>query len=289
MILLMLLVACLPPDFNLTHIDDLQVVAVQVDPPALAPGLDVVVTTWVADPARRGADILLYTCTIIDEEGCVEGREVQGTGPHPLTAWSAVGQLVGNNWSVGFSLPTDDEQFLADLDIPGSSETLLYALACEPGACEIIDRVAADPPPGTEAYQNILDMFANPEPWVAELPRDVSSLAIKTVTLQQSESVSNTNPRVTPLSPGAVLAYRDDLDPIDLTFNVFDGGQANFDVRAYTTVGTIYGIDPKPTSVDFTWNPGTMVGEGEIFLVVADKNGGIGVKAKRVSVRPNEP
>mgnify|MGYP006928180900 CR=1 FL=1 len=280
-----LLWGCLPPQFDLTHIDDLQIVAVQVDPPAMAPGLDVVLTMWVADPRRRGADVLLYTCSNVEGDSCIEGQSIDGLDPQPLSSWAAVGALTGNQWSVNFQLPQDDIGLFDDeFEV---LETLLFALACEPGACEIIDRVAANPPPGTDAYQTVVDMFADPDSWIADLPRDTSSLAVKTVGLQKSTSVSNQNPRVTlDGSPSRLTAAWGDFEPIDMVFNIFDGGNSNFDVRAYSTLGSVPDISPSVASAGITWDPGTMVGDGELFVVVGDKGGGIGVGVERVSVRP---
>ncbi len=290
--ILLALYACAPVEFDLTYIDDLQIVAVQIEPPALAPGLPVTLTAWVADPEKRGADVLIYTCTNLGY-GCAEGGYLSEddfqTPPQPLSTWTAVGQLDGTEISFDFRLP-DDEGALLQQFQQGQSETLLFALACEPGACEIIDRVMANPPPGSEAYQALLDLFADPEPWVAELPRESSSFAVKRVNLQGRDEINNVNPTVTPTAGIVASRFATSWsvlpEPVIASFGLADNGPAGkLDVRAYTTLGSVQSILPGATT-SITWDPGTRIGHGDLFIVVVDDASGIGVWSSDVSVGP---
>lgn len=106
-----LLTACEPGPAPETLVDDVQVIAAVAEPLAVAPGEPWTLTTTVADPKARGAELLVWSC--LDAENCATARAV----------------------------PDGDQ---AALDLVSAAPVPLWILACDPGLCELDDPDPAD-------------------------------------------------------------------------------------------------------------------------------------------------
>lgn len=161
----LLLIGCGGPNEE-TLVDELRVMAMVVDPPEVAPGADAAITTYVADPLEEAPDVMVWTCTNLGD-GCLEAAlEDQGT-----TVASPADGIVSTTRTAPAELAY----------AVGDGETvlpvLLWALACVPGACPVID-LAASSPSGSQALS---DFLADPFTGMEDLPLVGTSLAFSTI------------------------------------------------------------------------------------------------------------
>lgn len=275
-VLLALLAGCLPaeevPDG--TWLRDLQIIGVEVDPPDLRPGGSSRITITAVDPKGRGADVLVWACTPAGE-GCYEMHDVDGTA-RDLAVWTRAGLLRDDRFDLAFDAPDLPLSALFEDD----QALLLWSLACAPGACEAVERIRANPAPGTQAWHQAVALLASPDAWLGELSPGVASLAVKAVRVRAA--VDNQNPTVTgpervevgPGEPGAVLELR-----------IHDDDPSALRVRAFSTFGPVE-VRGDGREAQLGWRAPGWVGQGRIYGVISDGEGGLRVWRGEVSVRP---
>lgn len=262
---------CAVDPFEASTLEDLRVVALVAEPPYAEPGGLLRLTTWVADPAGRGADVLVWTCQNVGD-GCLEATG--DAGQQPLVEWTSVGTGIELAYeATPVLLPLE----LAELPEPGTDDrALIWTLACAPGLCPIIDRVRANPAPGSAAYAETVRLLAAPDELVAGVPSDQVSVAFRTLRLSRP----NRNPcmsaqtvptcGVLPMEVGPPAQRVDDPPVVDA-----DGDQLR--VQAWTTLGTVR-AEIVDGVVDVQWSaPHRVQRAGRIFTVVDDTRGGVAV------------
>lgn len=174
--MLLLLLGCGGPNEE-TLIDELRVVAMVVDPPEIAPGADAAITTYVADPLAEAPEVMLWTCTNLGD-GCLEAAlEDQGT-----TVATPVDGIV----SATRTAPAELAYAVGDGEVV--LPVLLWALACVPGLCPVIDLAASSPGGSSELSAFLADPFTGME----DLPLVGTSLALSTIDVStRSEPLRN--------------------------------------------------------------------------------------------------
>lgn len=178
--------------------EELRVLALVVEPPEAAPGAELSLSAWVADPLDEAPELMIWTCTDLGE-GCLEAaRADQGT---------TVGRPEDGVLHTTRTVPEALAYAVADgetvLPVP------LWALACVPGACPVLDLAAEDPAGSAELSAFLADPFAGME----ELPRAGTSLAFSTLGVStRAEPV--VNPSFT-RSPGELRAAPEESLALD--------------------------------------------------------------------------
>jgi hypothetical protein len=275
-------------DSHPSQVVDTQVLAVVTEPAQPSPGQSVAVTVWVADPRDRGVELLVWSCTPYGDDDCVE-REAG------LNQMAAVFTEPGAQGRFSFSryLPVALEAVFADSD--QAPAALVWALACEPGLCPIIDdvRQALADPVDIAGADRVMDELADPVSWLRDLPLAGVNLAGRFVPLARTAADDrNQNPVVEQRfltedevgQPVAVAAS----DARSVRFAVFDPNGTRSDAVAYTTVGRFDDHVVREDSQDDTvlhWllapaEPAT----GTLWVVFDDGDGGRSVWTAEVTV-----
>ncbi|MCB9684734.1 MAG: hypothetical protein H6735_06845 [Alphaproteobacteria bacterium] len=310
-----------PPPPSL--VQGVQVVAVTSSPPNPAEldpiGLDI----WVADALGAGADVLVWSCTPVFGV-CLESQ-APGSAGLPLTMWTATGTVRDHHVSVRTSWPTFHgvalrfaETLLADPEVqalyPEAVEALdadptllVWALACAPGECPIIDDVRANPIGGSDAWKRVASQLADPARLLEGVPEHHASIAVKTVPIWEpldpfdpdfdpTQPLSPNNaPELSWMPPGdlpftASVASRmwgfgdSSPDPPvepgpqlinDVSWFDRDGDSVSFQV--FTTEGAVDLSEPASGVVRIAQRPTPYGPPGPAFLVGVDSRGGTAV------------
>ena len=127
------LLGCGVGESHPSQVTDTRVVAVVATPPVPAPGDRVALEIYAADPKARGLELLVWSCTPLGGEPCVESA-------------------LGANERVFVSTDHAEGRFALDAPIPAqlaelaaqngieAVEARLWFLACAPERCPIIDK-----------------------------------------------------------------------------------------------------------------------------------------------------
>lgn len=272
---LMVGVACADTGDLATWVRDVTVIAVVAEPPEVTPGDTLTLSVTVGDPAARGVDLLVWSCTDLGD-GCVEALP-----PHrPLSAWARVARDVGPTASMSFLVPP-----VLPGDLGGSASTvtfLIWALACAPGLCDVMDDVAATPAPESAAWEATVEALARPDDWLVGLPIAGTSLAVRRAVLSvRPIQQRNLNPSVEYLGPEPLEARVGEV--VDLRFGTEDAVRA----RPFTTLGVFDDATVAVTTGGFVaswWAPATP-GTATLWVSVDDGLGGYAVWSRVVEVR----
>ncbi|MCA9490474.1 MAG: hypothetical protein KC621_11140 [Myxococcales bacterium] len=315
-----------PPPPSL--VQGVQVVAVSADPPNPSEQQPVRLDVWVADAVGAGADVLVWSCTPVFGD-CLESQ-LPGSAGLPLTMWTGTGTVRNHRVSVATSWPTFHgvgmriaQELLSDptiaaaypeavdaLDAPPT--LLVWALACVPGECPIIDEVRANPIGGSDAWQSIATRLADPATLLDGVPEHHASIAVKAVpiwvapdpfdpefdptqplTPNTAPELSWESPTERPLTTSSGSTYRvwgfgDSGDPgdevptdpgpqliNDVRWYDRDGDLVSFQV--FTTDGAVDLSEPVAGVVRIAQRPPPIGPPGLAFLVGEDGQGGTAV------------
>lgn len=298
--LLSWLAACaVDPDLTNT-IRGIQIVAIEAIPADPDPNELLTLKTWVADGIGRGADVLVWICTPFEGQ-CLEASP-PGLADLPLSAFTRVGQAdtmfeSTNPWPLFASLSG------GGLQLPGSfggGDLLVWALACAPGVCPIIDQVAIDPVAGSEAWAAAATMLADPSVWVDELPRGQVSLALKAVAVfDPPPLVSDTG--LGPYGIGPIGTdpternHAPTLVPLvverEVTrFLVTDPDEDTVLTRSFTTAGGVSQVRNGDDGLGVSWQEPLLTGREPVrFVVAEDGRGGTAVWCSDPATDPCNP
>ena len=265
-------------DSHPSQVTDTQVLAVVTEPAQPAPGQTVAVSVWVADPLDRGVELLVWSCTPYGDADCVE--RVTGLG-QMAAVFTEAGP--GGRFSFSRSIPTDLEALFAESEQQPSA--VVWALACEPGVCGVIDdvRQALADPTDLARADRVIDDLADPVSWLRDLPIEGVNLAGRFVPLARSfEEDRNQNPLVEQrfLTEGEVgqPVIVPVGEPRSVRFAVFDPNGTRSDAVAYTTVGRFEDHVVREDSQDDTvlhWLVApTEPATGAMWVVFDDGDGG---------------
>ena len=232
-------------------LDVLTIVALQAEPPQPVLGERAELSVWVANPDDEPVDVLVWTCVPLDVGVCAE-TELE----LPLTARSRLRTVEDSVAQMQLTLP---EVRARDAD---NLRATVFAMACVPGACPMVEAMREPPPDDSEAAEEILGWMAQPitHP-TPEWGR--AHLAFRTMRLHRSPPKE---PVYTPivdvrgvLSTSATLVV-DDPDDHDWTpWVAATGGPATW--RA---------LDERTLNVRWEF-------EGRPFVVITDEADGVAV------------
>ncbi len=129
------------------------------------------VDVYVADPDQEGAQVIVWACTNLGE-GCLEAEG------------GAIGVATGTPEDGRLTVDLSPTPVLDELTRGGLSleATTLWALACQPGRCPLIEETMAMEP--YDPWPNgVADELSDPLDWMADLPRRGVSLAFRLLTV----------------------------------------------------------------------------------------------------------
>lgn len=280
--LTLLTLSCGGGSYEPTRIDDLRVVTIVAQPPEARPGSDVRATVWVANPDEAELEVMFWTCLYLEDGGCAESQIAD-----ELEQWVTIGSASSGTMETVRQIPREAEDYLVGEDVMVGIQ--VYALACQADTCGIIRRVQAAMD-GVGVDEGIARDLADPTGWLDDLPMEGVSLATRDfVVSNRDPGSSNQNPEIDPrfaeslddaivMLPGAT---------IDLAFFVDDPNGESVYVYPFTTIGTF--DDRKVKAEDdqvrlyLTAPPTT--GEGRVWVVFDDRDGGLAVYSQAVVVQ----
>jgi hypothetical protein len=292
--LLALVAGCTAQPRSVTTVTGVQIVAIDADPPQPDTFDTLTLDTWVADPLGGGTDVLVWLCTPVDGV-CIEGSPL-GLAGMPFSFWTRVGRAdprstTTNGWPLFAGLAPDGVELPSGLD---GSGLLVWALACVPGFCPVMDQIAIDPKPGSEPWLEVAEGLADPSRWVAAAPEGYASLAVKRIPVwnppddeededtTEGESAPNRAPELTEIAAGEVGSGLPLPQWFDLAITEDDGDV--IETRSFATEGLIRDefVGDEGAGVDVirvAWAPRPDDGgrAPQLFLVVEDKRGGTDV------------
>ncbi len=269
-IALLALTACGGPNEE-TLVDELRVLAMVAEPPEVAPGAAAAVDVVVADPEESGVDVLFWTCASLGE-GCLE-HAAPGLG-------ATVAAPTDGHVRVTRTAPVELAGIVGDgvtvLPIP------MYALACAPGVCPLIDVAATSPAPGTADADTLAAFLEDPFTGMESLALTGTSLGFSLLSVS-----TRVEPVVNPLialrgDPPTTIAVEGELSL------VFDTGSTD-DLNAwgYGTAGgfTMPSYAPEDDgSVTLKWIAPVEPGLVRLWVVVVGEAGGSAVWEGQVTV-----
>lgn len=254
------LAACAPGPNEETLVPELRVMLIAPDAAEYAPGDIYVTNTIVFDPTGEGADLLVWSCTPSGDGVCLEddapladrARVVRGVD----TETSTDGQLSA---ALAALLPSG-------VAVPTTS---VWALACAPGVCPIIDDADA----GTTASADLAD----PTRWLGDLPMVGVSLGRTSLWLSDRAAEDrHQHPVVTRVDDGPLFGT--DQEPLALTFAVAEDGQADAPTAyGYATGGGFGSVseDVIDGAVSLEWYAPAEVSKQALLVIVRDTLGGV--------------
>lgn len=196
------LIACAGgnPDTLLT---ELRVVGITADPPLYDPSVGTTVTATVHDADVESPEVWLFTCTQ-GTDGCFEE-----SGNLAVSDVSVLGTPVDGELSFDIA----PVEVLAEIFAEGGPPMFVWALACGPDLCPILETVATDPDPGSDAWQTVYDWMADPFTAVAELPLVDTSLTFRPLEVRvvKEDEVAPRNPGVEETSAVRVIDSGEEL------------------------------------------------------------------------------
>ncbi len=235
-------------------LERLQIVTIVAQTPELAPGQSTDLTVWTADPDGVGVDLLVWSCTLLGE-GCFEAA-------FPLSTWVRPTDVLDGFGATSLAVPGEVGEIVPQgLVIP----TSVWALACEPGLCPVIDA----------ARDGTVDpaLLGDPEALMRDLPIEGTSLVRRSVSLSWSDE-PNRNPAITAAPPSGAV----DVSPgqtEDLALVVSDSTDVVAD--AYTTCGAMSPPRWNGHDLAFSWTAPADAGKCDLWIVLEDGLGGSAV------------
>ena len=286
-----------------------QVVAIETEPAEPAPTELLRLRAWVADGHDRGADTLVWLCTPY-EGRCLEAFPEWPENPNglPVSVWARVGRArpTFETSGVGWPLFADIADRRYDLPEELRGKLLVWALACTPGVCDIIDRVAANPVITSEAYASVARELADPASWIDDLPRRQVSVALKVVPVDLGDPDFLDEPEPDYTYGAEPDPTGDDgpnraptlrlLDEGTEEVRVFEVGDLDADEIALSAFVTAGGVHSEMSASINTETTGRAVvmhqapidprREGVMYVVLEDGNGGTSVWSDHPDLDP---
>lgn len=253
---LLTLLACAGPNDE-TLLEELRVLAMIPEAPEIAPEEQTDLDVLVVDPLDTGAEVLVWSCTTLDGQICledIEGRSVEVMRPveghisTQVSASSSLGLIAGPE-----PLPLIQ----------------VWALACEEGLCPLIEQVRAGESIATE-------LWANPLDWMSELPKQGVSLAATSL----SVSTRSVEERHGAPTMDAVTSSDSTRPGGEIQIEATATGELGEEAKiwAYTEAGGFTATNTRPDEMGvakLTWiAPETSETEVPVYLVLVDGLGG---------------
>jgi hypothetical protein len=301
----------------------IQVVAIEPLPAEPEPLEKLDLRVWVADGQGLGADVLVWVCTpLVAQDGSIElpsEAELQSGSPlqlegklrcveaHPpgskglpLSVWTRTGtagqgpdaapyfEASELGWPLAVSVAD------ASFNIPEQYRgmMLVWALACAPGVCSLIDDVKINPQSESDAWKATSAALADPASWIEDLPRGQVSLAAKRVSVYlPDETTPSTDPytgytttvttptamgpnRAPTLTAAALPAEQDRV----VRLRVSDPDSDPVQIRTFVTAGGAVATRQGDTGLGVMWHePVDLRRPADLFVVAEDGRGGTAV------------
>jgi hypothetical protein len=257
-------VACGPDISQPTVVDELTVLGLSARPPEVGPGDLLQLDVRVVDPDRVGFDLLVWLCTS-DDYRCLEA----GPDPRPLDGWTRVIRGASPQETVLFPVPASFELLLPEPAV--TVGFVVWALACAPGRCPIVDAVAAAPEAGSEAWSTVVERLSEPTSLIEGTTFEEANLSFRRL-------VFSTRPPEERNQPPVLLRVG------DAPLEVETGGEL---VLSFTSVDALY-LYPYATGGEFqyrfyamtggaaslAWLAPELPGRFELFAFATDGLGG---------------
>lgn len=259
-----LLAACSSGANEETLVDELTVLGLAARPPEVGPGEELALDLLVVDPEDAGFDLMVWFCTAYSG-GCFE----RGPEPRPLSEWASVTRDAAQTTTATFTVPPEFALLLPSDDV--SAVAIVWALACRPGLCPIMDRVEADPLPGYLSWNTTADALAAPTDLLAGTTFETANLALRRVTFSGRPPEDRNQPptiaRVgeTPLEvdAGGELVLSFETSDATLAWPYATGG--GFEYPRYAVSGN---------ATSMRWFAPAEPGAYELFVFAEDDLGG---------------
>ena len=243
--MLLSLAACAPGPNAETMIEELRVVAAVASPPELPPDGATTMVFHVADPLLESPEVLLWSPQL---------------GQLWLPELTAEG-------TVSVEVAPDEVLAASASDVP--APVAIWALACAPGLCEVIDRARAEEP-GTSLSAELMAELQDPSALLDALPMIGVSLAAKRFYVStRPEAERASNPVLSSIGavPGA------EADALELRFDV--SATTEVELWGFATAGG-FGrpfVTAAAGVSSLAYYPAT-TSDGEVFVVAVQADGG---------------
>ncbi|MCB9780916.1 MAG: hypothetical protein H6742_20270 [Alphaproteobacteria bacterium] len=284
MLLPLLAFGCGATGWEPTSIDELRVVTITTDPAEALPGERVEADAYIADPDGDPSDIevMFWTCLYVDDETCAEPLFAS-----ELEEWVTIGTGSGGRFSTAREIPSQAWNYFPD---DADRVTVqVFLLACEEGLCPQFERVRA----GMDARgidEEIAAELARPDLWLANLPMEGVALATRAYPVSNRDpGLRNVNPEFDARFPEALT---DAINVraggiIDLIFQCRDPNGESVYAFPVTTAGQFDDrkVKCEDEQVRLFLEAPAAAGEGHVWVVFDDRDGGLAVYDQAVVVR----
>lgn len=195
-------------------VTELRVMGWQAEPPYMDAAAGTLLTATLFQPDDTPVRVLTWTCTPgplgCFEAGTEDNRKALSTFTQIATPTDGV--VTDQADPLVFFLPAA----AAGADLP---PVFAWTLACVEGACPILDAVAADPAPGTVAWDDALAGLADPFTLLQTLPKVGTAATFRTldIRLVADGETAPTNPTVSLASPSPITAPSGGIQAITFT------------------------------------------------------------------------
>ena len=182
------------------------------------------------------------------------------------------------------SVPDEVSEILDYVDpIP----VLLYALACEPGLCPLIEEVKKAREDNI-ADDELKEKLADPTLWMYSLPMDGVSLAVQQFAVSYAEKSRNDNPIYDP----RFVQGRDSVlrvpagGELEVAFFVDDPDAEKVYAYSYTTIGSFEErrVKEEENAIRNYLLAPSQTGEGRAYVVFEDRDGGAAIWSRPVEI-----
>lgn len=249
-------------------IDGVEVVWVQARQPEVAPGETLEITAEVFHPEGEGGELVVWTCARLGPT-CAETE--LGL---PIGTYVHVDRDAAFIEDARFPIPDSAGLFLTEENPAATLE--VWTMFCAKGVCDLPARVAADPQPGTAAYEALRADLDNPFDLLQGESLDAVSVVVNRVILStRSGRERNRNPIVQVVDPlpdrvrpGEPVEFTLLTDAIR-AWPAATGGTFAFD--GYALAGG---------AVTVRWTPPEEPGDHKVWVLFSDGLGGVAVYRK---------
>lgn len=271
-----LLAGCSVDTEHASLVDELTVLSIIGQPPEVEPGGTLGLDIWVVDPSRRGADLLVWLCVSEDSTSCSNGVLGDFDG---AVGW--VGHGVDGLQQLRFEVPEEVALYLPSSDVVVPFQ--VWALACQPGACDIHALVESRPRWTSAAWGEMMRGLGDPWSLLDGLSMEEANLAVRHLGVSQRPPEDrNLPPLLLPLDAGPFTVRAG--GELVLAFQTTD----TLFVWPYTTAGRFeyarYSASQGATSM--SWLAPPTPGPARLFVAADDGLGGTAMWSAEALVTP---
>jgi hypothetical protein len=230
-------------------------------------------------------DVMFWTCTYLEDGSCAEALVAT-----ELEQWVTLGSGAGGVMTAARQIPAESMEWLESED--DVAQVQLFAFACPKGECAIIGQVEeAMDQEGVD--EGMAARLATPTSWLASLPMDQVSLLTRafSVSLRSATRV-NRNPifeaRFAEALETEIVAAPGGV--VDLAFHVEDPNGETVYAYPLTTLGRFEErkVKVEDQQVRLYLQAPAEEGEGQVWVIFDDRDGGLAVYSQPLRVQRPE-